>query len=85
MVELTYVLNTLVCVACTIMLLRGWRRSGSQLLLLSTACFALLTLNNALIFVDVLVVPHVDLGVLRAGSALAGFSVLLFGLIWESR
>lgn len=85
MVELTYVLNTLVCLACVAMLLRGWRRSGSRLLLLSTLCFALLTVNNVLIFVDVLVVPEVDLGILRAGSALAGFSVLLFGLIWESR
>ena len=85
MVELTYVLNTLVCVACAWMLFLAWRRSGSRLLLLSTICFALLTVNNALIFVDVLVVPDTDLGILRAASALAGFSVLLFGMIWESR
>ena len=85
MVEVTYVLNTIVCVACAVMLYLAWRRSGSKLLLLSALCFALLTANNALIFVDVLVVPETDLGVLRAGSALAGFSVLLFGLIWESR
>jgi len=85
MVEATYVLNTLGCVACAIMLWRAWRRSGSRMLLLSATCFGLLTLNNALILVDVLVVPDTDLGVVRAASALAGFSVLLFGLIWESR
>lgn len=84
MVEVTYVLNTIVCIACALLLYTGWRRTGSRLLLLSTGCFALLTLNNALIFVDVLVVPDIDLGVLRAGTALAGFSVLLLGLIWES-
>jgi hypothetical protein len=85
MVELTYVLNTVVSVACAVLLVRAYRRSGSRMLFLSAVCFTLLAVNNALIFVDVLVVPHVDLGILRAGSALAGFSVLLFGLIWESR
>jgi hypothetical protein len=85
MVELTYALNTLVSIACAVMLARGWRRSGSRLLLLSAACFALLTLNNVMIIIDVMVVPDVDLGVVRAASALAGFSVLLFGMIWESR
>ena len=84
MVEATYVLNTLVCVACATMLWRAWLRTHSRMLLLSAACFGLLTINNALIFIDVLVVPDVDLGVVRAASALAGFSVLLFGLIWES-
>lgn len=83
MAEVTYALNTLVCVACTVLLLLGWRRSHSRLLMWSAACFALLTLNNALIFVDVLVVPDVDLSVVRASSALAGFCVLLFGMIWE--
>jgi hypothetical protein len=85
MVEVTYVLNTLVCLFCTGMLFAAWRRGGGRLIFLSMACFALLTLNNGLIFVDVLVVPDVDLGVLRAASALAGFGVLLFGLIWEAR
>lgn len=85
MVELTYILNTLVCLACVGMLFRGWRHTGGRLLLLSAICFSMLTINNVLIFVDVLVVPDVNLGVLRAASALAGFSVLLFGMIWESR
>lgn len=83
MVEVAYVLNTLVCVACTVLLLRGWRRSRSRLLMWSAGCFALLTLNNALIFIDVLVVPDIDLSVVRAASALVGFCVLLFGMIWE--
>lgn len=85
MVEATYVLNTVVCLICTILLVRAWTASRSRLLLLSAICFLMLTLNNVIIFVDVLVVPDVDLGILRAASALAGFSVLLFGLIWESR
>lgn len=85
MVEVTYVLNTLVCVACAVMLFLAWRRTRARLLMLSAICFGLLSANNVLIFVDVLVVPDIDLGVIRAASALAGFSVLLFGLIWETR
>lgn len=84
MVEFTYVLNILVCLVCTVLLLRGWLRSRSRLLMWSAACFAMLTANNALIFLDVLIVPDVDLSVLRAASALVGFATLLFGMIWES-
>jgi hypothetical protein len=78
------VLNTLVCLLCAVLLYVGWRRSRTRLLLWSSICFALLSLNNALIFIDVLVVPDMDLSVLRAASALVGLCVLLVGLIWES-
>ena len=84
MVEFAYVLNIVVCLICTILLVRGWRHSRSRLLMWSAACFTALTANNLLILVDVLVVPDIDLSVLRAGTALAGFAILLFGLIWES-
>lgn len=84
MVEFTYVLNVLVCLVCVVLLVRGWQHSRSRLLMWSIACFAALTVNNALILVDVLVVPDTDLSVVRAASALVGFGTLLFGLIWES-
>lgn len=84
MVEATYLLNTVVCVACTWLLFRGWRRAHARLLLLSALCFVLLSINNLLVVADKLVWTEVDLGLLRASSALAGFVVLLFGLIWES-
>ena len=84
MAEVTYVLNALVCLACTWLLFAAWRRGRSRLLLLSASCFALLTMNNLLVLVDELVWTQVDLGVARVASALAGFTILLFGLIWES-
>lgn len=84
MVEFTYVLNIVVCLVCTILLVRGWLHTRSRLLMWSAACFVALTANNALILIDVLVVPDIDLSVLRAATALAGFAILLFGLIWES-
>jgi hypothetical protein len=46
----------------------------------------LLALNNILLFIDLIVVPtSVDLSLWRGATALAGVSVLLFGLIWESK
>ena len=84
MVETAYVLNLVVCLVCAVLLMRSWRRTRARLLMWSFACFAALSVNNALILVDVLVVPDIDLSVVRAASALAGFSTLLFGLIWES-
>jgi hypothetical protein len=84
MVEIAYVLNLVVCLICAVLLVRGWRHTRSRLLMWSFACFAALSINNALILVDVLVVPDIDLSVIRAASALVGFSTLLFGLIWES-
>lgn len=84
MAETTYVLNALVSVLCTALLWTGWRRSRSRLLLWSALCFGALTANNVLLFVDELVIRDVDLSAARAGSALVGFSILLFGMIWDS-
>lgn len=86
MAETVYLLCAATSAACAILLLRGYRRHRTRLLLWSSLCFVLLALNNALLFVDLIVVPEaVDLSLWRSGTALAGISVLLFGLIWESR
>jgi hypothetical protein len=39
--------------------------------------------NNVILVMDRLVVPHVDLSMIRMGSSLAAVVLLLFGLIWE--
>jgi hypothetical protein len=48
-------------------------------------CFVLLTVNNVLLFVDLVVVTEVDLSVWRAATGLAGLLVLLYGLIYDRR
>jgi Family of unknown function (DUF5985) len=68
-----------------VLLLRGYRRSRTRLLLWSALCFAGLALNNALLIFDLVIVPGVDLSVLRSSVALAAMAILVFGLIWESR
>lgn len=85
MAEAVYVLCALTSAACAALLFRGFLRSRSRLLLWSSICFAGLFINNVLLFVDLVVVPAIDLSIARAGLALASIAVLLFGLIWERR
>ncbi len=85
MAELVYGLCALTSAGCAALLLQGYRRSGTRLLFWSSLCFAGLALNNALLFVDLVVVPEIDLRLLRSAVALSATSVLIFGLIWEFR
>jgi hypothetical protein len=80
-----YAACALTALACALLLLRGYRTSGARLLLWGGLCFVALTLNNVLVFVDLMVVPDVSLFTWRNGAALAGMSVLVGGLIWDAR
>ena len=80
-----YLLCALTALACAALLLRGYDRSGARLLLWAGLCFAGLTVNNALVFVDLVLVPAVDLFTWRNLAALGGMGVLLYGLIWDTR
>jgi uncharacterized protein DUF5985 len=85
MPEIVYVLCALTSLGCAWLLLRSYRRTRTRLLLWAGLCFAGLTVNNVLLFVDLVVVPTVDLSLLRNGTALASLAVLVFGLSWEDR
>jgi hypothetical protein len=79
-------LAALTSLACTALLFRGYSRTGVRLLLWSALCFVCLTVNNVLLFVDLVVVPavDVDLRVLRQSAALVGIGFLLYAFIWEA-
>jgi len=79
-----YILCSVTALGCALLLLRSYRRSGLRLLLWSGGCFLCLALNNALVFVDLVLVPDVDLVVWRNLIAAAGMSLLLYGLVWDS-
>ena len=85
MAETVYVLCAVTSIACATLLLRRWLQARVRLLLWSGLCFAALAVNNVLLFVDLVIVPGVDLGILRSGTALAGIVLLLVGLVWESK
>jgi Family of unknown function (DUF5985) len=82
---LVYALCGLTSILCAALLARGYRRSGTRLLLWSALCFAGLALNNVILFIDLRVVPTVDLSVWRSLPALAGLVVLIYGLVWDAR
>ena len=79
-----YVLGTLVTALCAALLLRAYLHARRRLLLWSGVCFAGLTVANALVFVDLVVLPEVDLRVWRLAAAALAMGVLLYALIWES-
>jgi uncharacterized membrane protein len=73
------------CLVCLILLARSYRRTRMRLLLWSAICFVFLSLNNLLLFVDVVVFPvEVDLLPYRQLTTLMGLGVLLYGFIWEA-
>jgi hypothetical protein len=79
-----YVLCALTSIACAYLLLRGYAQSRVRLLFWSGLCFAGLALNNILLIVDLRMLPDVDLEMWRAVPALAGVSLLIYGLVWEA-
>jgi hypothetical protein len=79
-----YLLAALTSVSCMVLLFRGYLRGGPRLLLWSALCFVGLSLNNVLLFFDLVVFPtSVDLRVARLVAALAGLLFLLYAFIFE--
>ena len=85
MAEFVYLLCAMTSTLCAVLLVNGYRRTKTRLLFWSGLCFAGLAVNNVLLFVDLVIVPGVDLGPVRSGAALAAMMVLLYGLVKESR
>lgn len=83
MIHLIYILCAVTSFACAGLLLRGYLRTRVRLLLWSAICFAGLALNNALLVLDAHA-PLTDLSQWRTLPALAGVTVLVYGLIWDS-
>ena len=79
-----YLLCSLTSIACTVLLVRGYRQSRVRLLFWSAWCFAFLALNNLMLIVDTSVLTQVDLHVWRAVPAVIGVTLLVYGLVWET-
>jgi hypothetical protein len=78
-------LAVLTSLACTIFLFRGYARSGARLLFWSGLCFVFLSLNNVLLFTDLIIFPvEVDLRIYRLIASLAAIVCLLYAFVWES-
>ena len=84
MAGLVYLLCAIAALLCAVLLLRAYGQNRTRLLLWSGLCFVGLTINNALVFVDLVVVPSVDLYVWRNVAAVVALGMLLYGLIWNT-
>ena len=83
--KLVYLLGAIVTITSAILLLRGYARSRSRLLLWSGLCFAGLTISNVLLFVDlVLLGDDFSLYMWRLSTAAASMLLLVYGLVFES-
>jgi hypothetical protein len=82
--EVVYLLCMVTSLGCAVLLLRGYLRSGTRLLMWSAICFACLCVNNVMLFIDVIVLSNnVDLSVWRLVPALLGIAVMCYGLVEE--
>jgi hypothetical protein len=78
-----YSLCFLTAGACALLLARTYWRTGTRLLLWSALCFLFLAGNSLAVILDILVLPDVDLALVRTLTSLAAVCVLLFGFIWD--
>ena len=78
------ILGTLTVGLCALLLLRAYFRLRTRLLLWSGCCFVGLTVANALLFVDLAIVPDVSLYRWRLGVAAGAILLLVYGLVFES-
>jgi hypothetical protein len=78
-----YVLAGLTCISCTVLLGREYLKTRARLLLWSTLCFICLSVNNVLVFLDLVIYPGQDLRLIRILASLAGMFFLLYGF-WEA-
>lgn len=85
MASVVYALCAITSILCAVLLGRAYRASRARLLLWSSLSFTGLALNNLLLFLDLVMLPTVDLALYRSLTGAASVMVLLLGLIWDSR
>jgi hypothetical protein len=85
---LVYILCTITSLVCTVMLFRGYKISGFRLLLWSALCFAALTVENVMLYLDLVILKDIEdisLVVWRKVPGLVGVCLILYGLVWDSK
>jgi hypothetical protein len=85
MAEPIYVLCALLSAVCALLLFRQYLSARTPLTLWSGICFVGLAVNNALLVIDLVIFPRLDLSLLRTAVALAAVTVLVAGFVWDAR
>jgi hypothetical protein len=80
-----YILCAVTSCLCSILLWRGYRRSGVKMLFWSSLCFFGLAIDNVLLYVDVVIIPEIDIAIWRRIPGLLALMALIYGLVWDSK
>ncbi len=85
MAEAVYLLCAVASAACAALLVRAYLKNRRRILFWSAVCFVGLMVNSVMVGVDLLLVPEVDLRLVRSLVAVMALGSLLFGLVWDAR
>lgn len=85
MTGLVYVLCAATSLLCAVLLLRSYWQKHVPLLFWSGLCFVGLMLENVMLYIDVVMVPDVNLAIWRKLPGFIATVLLVFGLVWESK
>lgn len=81
-----YLLSAATSLLCALLLFRGYFRSNMRLLLWSALCFVALTIDNILLYTDLILLgPDISLALVRKTTALTGLVLLIYGLVWDTK
>ena len=83
--EVIYLLCAASSLLVAALLLRQYMRRRTRLVLWSVACFAALAVNNVLVYVDLVMFTGVDLSLYRSMAGAVAMSIMVYGLVWETR
>ncbi|HEY3853227.1 MAG TPA: DUF5985 family protein [Verrucomicrobiae bacterium] len=83
--QIVYILCGLTSILCAVLLQRRYRTHPAPLLFWSVWCFVCLSVNNILLFADLVVFPQIDLSIARSLTALAGMLMLIWGMILRQK
>ncbi len=83
MAEAVYLLCAIASAGCALLLLRMYWRRHTRLLLWSSIGFTGIAVNNAILFVDLVLLPAIDLSVARALVGAVAVVLMVLGLILD--
>ena len=83
--EAVYLLCAVTSLIAATLLLRYYRERRTRLLVWSVFAFVGLALNNALLYVDLVMFAGVDLSLYRTAVGAVAMLALVCGLVWETR
>lgn len=82
-VHAVFLICSIMSVLCASLLLRSYFRSKTRFLLWSSLCFSAMAISNVLLFIDLALVPQVDLSLIRAALTFTGLLILVAGLVLD--